>query len=138
MLRDEDVIATRELDLVDERGNQLRSVTVRIERPRPVDDDEWQCRYQIVGLFDDRVWGGAIGIDAVQAIQGAMTVVGGMLEGTDEWKGGGCAGSGARISASLGCLILRWRPARKAPARRRPSSCPSEPLALRWTRSASR
>jgi hypothetical protein len=29
---------------------------VRIERPRQLEDDEWQCRFQIIGLLDDRVW----------------------------------------------------------------------------------
>jgi hypothetical protein len=84
----EDVIATRALEVLDEQGNWLRTATVRIERPRQLEEDEWQCRFQIIGLHDDRVWGGALGLDAVQALQGVMTVLGGALAGTVEGQAG--------------------------------------------------
>jgi hypothetical protein len=84
----EDVIAERTLQVLDDHGSLPRTATVRIERPRQCESGEWQCRVQIVGLFDDRVWGGALGLDAVQALQLVMLTIGSMLETSKEGRAG--------------------------------------------------
>ena len=76
------VIATRELDLKDADGD--RPVIVRIGMPQPTDDEhDYYCPFEIDGL-GDRTVRRAIGIDAVQALQLAIMMIGSILTASDE------------------------------------------------------
>jgi hypothetical protein len=48
----------------------------------------WVCPYQIDGLGHDRVYRGACGEDGLQAMAGALTVIGGTLAGEDQARTG--------------------------------------------------
>lgn len=90
----DDVIAVRTLEVLDAEGHLLRHATVLIGQPKQEASGEWRCPYQIIGLGMDRVFG-ALGLDAIQALQLVMVVIGGTLAGTPEaeqgrlrWEGG--------------------------------------------------
>lgn len=78
-----EVIASRTLTVVDESGRHLRDVYVHIGRPSQEPTGEWSLPYQILGLGSERIFR-VHGFDAVQALQGVMSVIGGYLAGTDE------------------------------------------------------
>ena len=84
------VIATRELDLAD-----VKKVTVTIGRPETFSDGiNFYCPYQITGIGNKRVrYAG--GIDAAQALQLALKMIGADLYTSREakaraltWEGG--------------------------------------------------
>lgn len=84
------VIATRQLDLT--TGGK---VVVTIGKPEKVpDDDSYYCPYQITGIKRDKVRYAA-GIDAVQALQLAIQMIGADLHASEvartgvlSWDGG--------------------------------------------------
>jgi hypothetical protein len=85
----DDVIATREIHVLDDTASPVETVSIVIGRPRPAADatDDWCCPCQV------RNHGSvcaqkAIGVDAVQAIDGAILVAGSMVAGTAEAKAG--------------------------------------------------
>lgn len=82
-----DIIATRTLDVLDSGGQPSRTITVLIGKPTPEPTGEWGCPYQVVGIGSGRIFR-AFGVDGIQAIEGALKVVGGILEGSEEWKEG--------------------------------------------------
>lgn len=82
-----DTIATRAIDVLDASGNPLKTVMVFIGRPEQEATGEWGCPFQIDGLGSGRPFRG-FGLDAIQAIQGAMVVIGGTLAGTTEAEEG--------------------------------------------------
>jgi hypothetical protein len=75
-----EVIATRTLDVIDTSGRPLGTMTVSIGRPRQEPTGEWLCPYQI---GSGRPFG-ALGLDAVQALELAMRVIGARLALTPE------------------------------------------------------
>lgn len=80
------VIAIRELVLKDENGD--RPVTVRIGMPRPFDDgQDYFCPFEIDGMGKTTVQR-AGGVDAVQALRLAMTMIGITLYASEEAKAG--------------------------------------------------
>lgn len=82
-----DIIATRNLVVVDEAGQPVKQVFVHLGRPMQEPTGEWSISYQIVGLGSDSVYH-LLGIDAVQALQLVHKVIGGILAGTSEAKAG--------------------------------------------------
>ncbi|MFZ3213709.1 MAG: hypothetical protein WA188_19560 [Terriglobales bacterium] len=72
-----DIIAERQL--VGRQGDQTFAVTVRIGRPVPHPDGDWECPYVISGLPNPhglRVGG----VDAVQALSLALRAIGADLQ----------------------------------------------------------
>jgi hypothetical protein len=71
-----DVIATRIL-YMEEANESQRTITVRIGRPQPFPEppDDYFVPYQIVGIGSEKVHYAA-GIDAVQALQLVMRMIG--------------------------------------------------------------
>jgi hypothetical protein len=83
-----DVIATRTLRF--KRGKRARNiVTVRIGRPQPFPEspDDYFAPYQIIGIGSEKVRY-AKGIDAVQALQLVMRVIGAELAALNRDSGG--------------------------------------------------
>ena len=106
-------IATRELALLDASGVETGKVTVSIYRPTQCPEGEWECAYRISAL--PRFKGKSYVVhafDAVQALQGVMMIIGGTLEGTDEWKRGRLRWEGGR---HLGFPSPKARPRRRKP-----------------------
>jgi|SRR5215472_1029963 len=90
-----DVIATRIL-LIDDVTGSERTVTVRIGRPQMFSEppDDYFVPYQIAGAGSEKVRYGA-GVDAVQALQLVMKMIGADLEalnreyaGAIRWESG--------------------------------------------------
>ena len=90
----EDVIAIRRLYLAS--GQSIdKEVVVLIARPEKNEDfEEYRCLYQIKGIGSEKVRSIA-GIDGVQALQGALSVIGADLQvlnaernGRLRWEGG--------------------------------------------------
>src|SRR6266705_4998389 len=90
-----EVIATRILHLQEADGSE-RTITVRIGRPQsfPEPPDDYFVPYQIVGIGAERVCFAA-GVDAVQALQLVMPMIGADLmalnretTGTIVWEAG--------------------------------------------------
>jgi hypothetical protein len=77
-----DIIASRNLDVLDSTGKVLLTATVVIGKPEQVGDHEWSCAYRITGLDDESTYR-VSGLDAIQAIQCAFTAIDGILAGTD-------------------------------------------------------
>lgn len=79
------IIATRQLDLADGR-----KVIVTIGKPEPFPGDagaDYYCPYQITGIKRNKVrYAG--GVDAVQALQLALEMIGADLETSDEARAG--------------------------------------------------
>ena len=84
---DIDIIATRELDVIDENGRAVRRVLVHIGRPWQEPTGEWAAPFQILGLGRSRV-SRAFGLDAIQALQLVQLMIGSTLAITDEGKQG--------------------------------------------------
>ena len=82
-----DIIATRELDIVDEHEHPVAKVLVHIGRPWQEPAGEWAAPFQIVGLGRSRI-SRAFGLDAVHALQLAQRMIGSMLEISDEGSRG--------------------------------------------------
>lgn len=80
------VVAMRELVLKDKDGDQ--PVTVRIGMPQPFDDGhDYYCPFEINGIGETTVQR-AGGVDAVQALQLAMTMIGITLYASEEAAAG--------------------------------------------------
>jgi hypothetical protein len=77
-----DIIASRNLDVLDSAGRVVSTATVVIGKPEQVGEYEWSCAYTIIGLGDESTYR-VSGLDAIQAIQCAFTVIDGVLAGTD-------------------------------------------------------
>jgi hypothetical protein len=77
-----DIIASRNLDVLDSAGKVVSTSTVIIGKPEQVGDNEWSCAYRITGLDDESTYR-VSGLDAIQAIQCAFTAIDGILAGTD-------------------------------------------------------
>lgn len=83
-----EVVATRILEVVNEHGQPVETVNVSLGRPQQEPDAiEWGCAYQIDGLGYDRPYR-TLGIDGLQAMAGALLVIGGSLQGEDEVQAG--------------------------------------------------
>jgi hypothetical protein len=82
-----DIIATRTLDIVDDRGCPTRQVFVHLGRPWQEPTGEWSLPYQIIGLGKGTVYR-VHGFDAIQALQGVQLVIGGLLASFDEAEQG--------------------------------------------------
>jgi len=90
------VIATREF-----RADQAM-ITVLIGLPQKFpDEDDYFCPYQIVGLGSGRVRR-AGGVDAVQALQGALKMIGADIYSSDEAQNGRLIWIGGSGAAEIG------------------------------------
>lgn len=79
----EDVIAIRRLYLASEQS-EGSEVVVSIGRPEKHGDvEEYRCLYQIRGIGSEKVRSIA-GIDGVQALQGALGVIGADLQALND------------------------------------------------------
>ena len=82
-----EIIATRILHVVDEQGNK-RPVSVFIGKPQPATDSSgYECPYQVIGIGSQKTHL-ARGIDSIQALQAAMTLVGAHLHHLNGEVGG--------------------------------------------------
>jgi len=86
-LDSDNCIAIRELDIFDSAGNVVSKVNIMIGKPEQVSNQEWSCSYRILGLDDDATYR-VNGLDSIQAIKCAFTVIDGILSGTDLAKQG--------------------------------------------------
>jgi hypothetical protein len=83
-----DIIATRMLHLVDERGHK-RPVSVFIGKPEPAEDASgYKCPYQVIGIGSQETQL-ARGTDSIQALQSAIALAGASLRHLNEEVGGG-------------------------------------------------
>lgn len=90
-----DIIATREIDILDQAGQPAGKIRIYLGRPRQEETGEWGCPFEIAGADDDRPrWG--FGLDAIHAIEGALKVIGGTLAGTLEASEGRLRWAGER------------------------------------------
>lgn len=81
-----ELIATRELSIKQPDGSR-RDVTVKLGKPRKFpDSDDYYAPFQIVGIGSEKILR-AGGVDAFQAIQGVMTVIGAQLAALEETVG---------------------------------------------------
>ncbi len=88
-----EVIAVRELSFISKAGSQ-DELTVSIGKPQPFPDSEsYFCPFQISGVGEERIKYAA-GIDAVQALQLVMAMIGADLKflanelgGVVSWEG---------------------------------------------------
>ncbi len=83
----DDYIGTRELDVLDANGNLAHRIKVTIGKPIQLADREWTCPYRISGLGDDAIYQ-VNGLDAIQAIKCAFTVIDGILKGSEPFQNG--------------------------------------------------
>ena len=82
-----EIIAIRELSLIDESGVGRR-VEVRIGKPTQFPDStDYYAPFQITGIGSEKVLC-AGGVDALQALQGVMVVVGAQLQALNSQHGG--------------------------------------------------
>ena len=92
-----EVIATRELSL-----DGKRTVTVLIGKPQQLPDGEdWYCPHQKVGIGSGTVKC-AIGIDPVQALALALSMVGAELYCSAEYEAGRLRWDCGRVEGDLG------------------------------------
>jgi hypothetical protein len=99
----QEVIATRELSLDEPQG--IRKVTVSLGKPEPFPEAEgYCCPFQILGIGSEKVKYAA-GIDAVQALQLVMVMIGATLQflakeigGNLQWDGNSPGDFGFPIS----------------------------------------
>lgn len=83
-----EVIAVRHLRLMEE-GEPKRSIQVIAGKPRRADDSNgWYCPFQIVGIGGEEIKYAA-GVDAMQALQLVMVIIGATLEYYNQQSGGG-------------------------------------------------
>ncbi len=90
------VIASRELTL-DETGK----VTVLIGKPQQFGDIDWYCPYQIIGIRSGKVKR-AEGVDSVQALVLALSIVGAKLYCSQEYEAGRLSWDGGTVKGDLG------------------------------------
>ncbi len=82
-----EIIATRTLYFVDE-GNLRRTVSVLVGKPQPSPDSSaYQCPFQVIGLGSQKTHL-ARGNDSIQALQSAMSLIGGNLNRLNQELGG--------------------------------------------------
>ncbi len=83
-----EVIATREF-YVSEDGDRRRQIVVKLGKPRPFEDDasDCYCPFQVVGIGPERVYYAA-GVDAFQALQLVMRMIGVHLHLLNKEQGG--------------------------------------------------
>ena len=82
-----ETIATRELYLTEDDGTR-RVVMIRLGKPRRFpDSSDYYVPFQITGIGSERVFC-AGGIDAFQALQGLMPVIGAQLSALNASCGG--------------------------------------------------
>ena len=100
-----EVIAARALQ-VGEAGCSEKIITVRIGRPRPfpAPPDDYFVPYQIVGIGSEGVHYAA-GVDAVQALQLVMQVIGDHLAALNRARGGGISWDAGQTNGDLGFLV---------------------------------
>jgi hypothetical protein len=88
-----EIIATRILHVVDEQGHK-RPVSLFIGKPQPATDSSgYECPYQVIGIGSQKTHL-ARGIDSIQALQAAMTLVGAHLHHLNGEVGGRLVWSG--------------------------------------------
>lgn len=91
------VIASRELTL-----DESQKVEVLIGKPEPCPDGiDWYCPHQTVGVGSGRVRY-AIGVDAVQALVLALSMVGAELYTSDEYEAHRLNWDGGSVKGDLG------------------------------------
>ena len=82
-----EIIATRRLYFVDE-VNVRRTVSVLIGKPQPSPNSRaYQCPFQIIGIGSQQT-NLASGVDSIQALQSAMTLIGANLNHLNDELGG--------------------------------------------------
>jgi len=82
-----DIIAHRFLECMDDRGKKI-DVNVYIWRPiADPDGVNWTCPFEIAGLPGKRPRG-AHGVDAIQALELALKMVGAILYTSKAWQAG--------------------------------------------------
>ena len=92
-------IATREFQ------TESSKVTVLIGKPEKFPgEDDYYCPYQIVGLGSGRVRR-APGVDAIQALQGALQMIGADLYTSDEAQSGRLSWVGGSGPTEIGFPI---------------------------------
>ncbi len=101
-----DIVATRSLFVLDSQGHKIATVAVAIGRPEREPTGEWHCGYEIAGPGFEGTYG-SLGIDAVQALEGAILAIGGTLAGTQEAKEGRLRWDG---SGRVGLPVLAAQP----------------------------
>lgn len=91
------VIAFRELTL-----DENQKIEVRLGKPEPCPDGiDWYCPHQTVGLGSGRVRY-AIGVDTVQALVLALSMVGAELYTSPEYEAGRLNWDGGAVKGDLG------------------------------------
>jgi hypothetical protein len=103
----DDIIATRSIEVLTKEGSPERTMTVLIGRPTQEPTGEWRCPYQIIGDGSEHPFG-ALGLDAVQAIELALKIIGARLAATTEAREGRLRWAGER---DLGFPLPRDPPA---------------------------
>ncbi len=91
------VIAARDL-LLD--GDPKARVLIGIPKRR-TDNDEWYCPYQTIGIGSGRV-GISYGIDSIQALVLALSMVGAELYTSEEYKAGRLTWDCGAVKGDLG------------------------------------
>lgn len=81
-----EIIAVRDLTLT-ETGKEKQSVRVIAGKPQFADSIGWYCPFQITGVGDEKIRYAA-GIDAIQALQLVMVMIGANLQYQNEQTGG--------------------------------------------------
>jgi hypothetical protein len=90
-----EIIATRALEVVDDKGKHVRDVLVHIGRPVQEPTGEWSLAYQVVGVRSGRVLR-VLGFDAIEVLQGVHFVIDSVLASSDEAKQGRLRWNGHR------------------------------------------
>lgn len=83
---DFDAVATQELEPTREGAEGIRRVIVEICRPVPhtASGGDWTCEYRIISGLAEEHWMQVFGVDGIQAIQNALTAIGGALRGAPD------------------------------------------------------
>ena len=88
-----EIIASRMLYLIDERGNK-RPVSVFVGKPQPSHSDAgYECPFQIIGIGSQNTHVGH-GRDSIQALKTALILLGATLRQLKEELGGRLAWEG--------------------------------------------
>jgi hypothetical protein len=94
-----EVIASRQFTL-----DKAQSVTVVIGKPLQCGDIDWYCPYQKIGIGSGRVMR-AQGVDAVQALVLALTMLGAELYCSKEYEAGRLSWDGGAVKGDLGIPV---------------------------------
>jgi hypothetical protein len=81
-----EAIVSRTLAVIDRDSNTLSPVSILIGKPWQ-DQDCWTCYWCVLGIGDDDSYK-VCGIDGIQAVQGAIVVIDGLLAGSDVYHQG--------------------------------------------------